>query len=496
MSAVGTQPAVGSATPTPTGVEVHSIDYIPDRERHGKPWTQATFWFLANAELATLSIGLIGVAAGLSFFWAAVATLIGVVFGTAFQATHSVQGPRLGIPQMIQSRPQFGYYGAVWPQFVAVLEFVGFTVFNGIVGGQALHVATGLNSTASLIVVFILALAVAVIGYDAIHLLARYGTYLFLVVFGFFTIAALFAVHLPAAQTGAGTFKWAPFLLTFGVAASYQVTGAVFVSDYSRYLPRAVKASTTFWWTYGGSTISCLWLIVLGAFLSAAYPQGQTVDVVRLGGDAIFNGFGKFSLLVGVVGMVGAAAITIYSGALSTISVVDSVRKIRTSVLLRLASIGLIVVVSFVFAVLVPANFLTAWSNFLLLIFYFIIPWSAINLVDFFIIRKGQYAIREIFNPRGMYGRWGWRGMTAYFVTMVIMLPFFSTPIFTGAIANALNGADLSVLVGIPVAAILYYVLAQGVNRTAELATVQTSNAELEKEFALAEVAGPERGTN
>jgi purine-cytosine permease-like protein len=178
---------------------------------------------------------------------------------------------------------------------------------------------------------------------------------------------------------------------------------------------------------------------------------------------------------------------------LTTISVVDSIRKIRTSVRLRLAAIGLIAVVSIILAVLVPANFLTAWSNFLLLIFYFLIPWSAVNLVDFFIIRRGQYAIREIFNPRGMYGRWGWRGLTAYFVTVAIMIPFFSTPIFTGPIANALSGADLSVLVGLPIAAILYYALARGVDRTAELATVQRSNAELEQEFALAQVAGPER---
>jgi len=483
-------------TPAQAAVEVHSIDYIPERERHGNVWNQATLWFLANAELATLAIGLIGISAGLSLFWAGVATLTGVVFGTLFQATHSVQGPRLGIPQMIQSRPQFGYYGAVWPQFVSVLEFIGFTVFNAIIGGQALAAATGLNSTVSLLVVFALALVFAIVGYDAIHFLARWGTYLFLVVFGFFTIAAAFAVHLPASQSGRGTFMLAPFLLTFGVAASYQVTGAVFVSDYSRYLKKSVTARSCFWWTFGGAGISALWMIVLGAFLSAAYPKGQTIDVVRLGGDAIFHGFGRFSLLVGVVGMVGAAAITLYSGALTTISVVDSIRKIRTSIRLRLAAIGLIAVVSIIFAVLVPANFLTAWSNFLLLIFYFLIPWSAVNLVDFFIIRRGQYAIREIFNPRGMYGRWGWRGLTAYFVTVAIMIPFFSTPIFTGPIANALSGADVSVLVGLPIAAILYYVLARGVDRTAELATVQRSNAELEKEFALAEVAGPERATN
>ena len=126
------------------------------------------------------------------------------------------------------------------------------------------------------------------------------------------------------------------------------------------------------------------------------------------------------------------------------------------------------------------------------IIFYFLVPWSAVNLVDFFIIRKGQYAIREIFNPRGMYGRLGWRGLTAYFVTVAIMVPFFSTPIFTGPVASAISGADLSVLVGIPVAAILYYVLASGVDRKTELATVAASNADLEKEFALAEVAAPE----
>jgi NCS1 family nucleobase:cation symporter-1 len=95
-----------------------------------------------------------------------------------------------------------------------------------------------------------------------------------------------------------------------------------------------------------------------------------------------------------------------------------------------------------------------------------------------------------------MYGRWGWRGLTAYFVAVAVMIPFFSTPIFTGPVANALGGADISVLVGLPVAAILYYALARGVDRTAELDTVRRSNAELEKEFALAEVAGPERGTS
>jgi nucleobase:cation symporter-1, NCS1 family len=33
-------------------------------------------------------------------------------------------------------------------------------------------------------------------------------------------------------------------------------------------------------------------------------------------------------------------------------------------------------------------------------------PWTAITLADFYVIRKGHYSMREIFNPDWMYGQW------------------------------------------------------------------------------------------
>jgi len=39
-------------------------------------------------------------------------------------------------------------------------------------------------------------------------------------------------------------------------------------------------------------------------------------------------------------------------------------------------------------------------------VLYFFIPWTAVNLVDYFLVRKGHYAIGEIFRPDGIYGRW------------------------------------------------------------------------------------------
>ena len=57
-------------------------------------------------------------------------------FGTFFMAFHSTQGPQLGLPQMIQSRPQFGYLGALLVWGVALFAFIGFNAFNQMLAAQ------------------------------------------------------------------------------------------------------------------------------------------------------------------------------------------------------------------------------------------------------------------------------------------------------------------------------------------------------------------------
>jgi len=88
---------------------------------------------------------------------------------------------------------------------------------------------------------------------------------------------------------------------------------------------------------------------------------------------------------------------------------------------------------------------------------YLFTPWTAINLVDFYWVRKCHYSVREIFNPRGMYGRWNWRGLLAYGGGFVAMIPFFSVPgLYVGPVARALGGADIAMLIGLPVATLIY----------------------------------------
>ena len=102
-------------TPGPgiQGIETRSIDWVPDTERHGKVWHQAPLWFLGNFQYFTIPIGVIGPSFGLSLGWTIVAGTAGILVGTMFMALHATQGPTLGLPQMIQSRAQFGYRGVI-----------------------------------------------------------------------------------------------------------------------------------------------------------------------------------------------------------------------------------------------------------------------------------------------------------------------------------------------------------------------------------------------
>src|SRR3954470_6815438 len=121
------------------GIEVRSIDYVPLSERHGKLWHLGPLWFMSNAQIATLAVGVLGVTTGGNLIWSLIALVLGTSIGTFFMAAHSAQGPQLGLPQMIQSRPQFGYVGAILVWLFAYLQYAGFNVFNSILAADALH---------------------------------------------------------------------------------------------------------------------------------------------------------------------------------------------------------------------------------------------------------------------------------------------------------------------------------------------------------------------
>jgi purine-cytosine permease-like protein len=212
--------------------------------------------------------------------------------------------------------------------------------------------------------------------------------------------------------------------------------------------------------------------------------SGTGIAELHSVGNEFFTGFGGIVLFYSALGLLSVTALNMYGGSLTLISALDSFKKVRPTMAVRLSMITFTALLSLVVALAVanndsfPANF----SNYLLLVLYFFIPWTAVNLVDYFVVRRGHYAIAEIFKPDGIYGRWGWRGIVSYLVGFVAMTPFFSTEHYSGWVANAAGGADYSLFIGLPVAGILYWWLCRSIDTDAERRLAEEQADILERE--------------
>jgi NCS1 family nucleobase:cation symporter-1 len=464
--------AVTEERAAPTGVEQHSIDWVPNEERRGKVSHLGAVWFVGNINLTAMATGVTALAFGGSLFWTLIATIVGSLFGTFFMAFHSAQGPQLGLPQLVQSRPQFGYLGAALSIFVfALINYIAYNTSDALLSGGAMDTLFGIPTALGFPIAAAIAAVLAIYGYHWIHRVNRWLAGPLIVLMVLLTVAALTDSALPSNAFSPGHFDLPSFMTVFVIVAGFQLGWAPYVSDYSRYLPSSVSVRATFWWTYLPSGLSGLWVFCLGAIMAGAGGKdAQPIDAFKAAGDSLFKGFGSIALCGLLIGLLTVMAINAYGGSMSMLSIADSFGKLRPTKAKRIATIVAMGVIVWLIAQFVGEdNFNKFYGNVLIYLAYIFTPWTAINLVDFFFVRRGVYVISEIFNPNGIYGRWGWRGITAYVVGLAVMVPFFVTSQFTGWIAKSLDSVDYSIFVGLPVAGLLYLWLSRDLDLTKEV---------------------------
>src|SRR5580658_5348045 len=113
-------------------IEHSGIEFISLERRYGTPRRLFTIWFGGSLSLLCVSVGTLGILSGLPLAWTIGALALGNGIGTVFMAAHSAQGPQLGIPQMIQSRAQFGVVGAGLPLLAVVAATTLYSAADGI----------------------------------------------------------------------------------------------------------------------------------------------------------------------------------------------------------------------------------------------------------------------------------------------------------------------------------------------------------------------------
>ncbi len=440
----------------PLILERHGIDYIPPGERHGKPHTLFTFWAASNVQILAISVGVLAIVFGLSLPWAIFAIIVGNAAGGLYMALHSVQGPRLGLPQMMQSRAQFGMYGTALPNVIVVLMYIGYFTSSAILGGDAVATLFHVTTLEGIIIVNAFVLAITWFGYDMFHAYNRWVTFLSTAIFIAMLVKLLtiLPAHLPAGSNTAGNI-----LLAISVFVAWQVTWAPYVSDYSRYMPENTPAWKTFSYTYIGSVVGASLVMIIGAIAAvvAFHPVNANAPSYLSGLLAA-----KWLFLIIIILGVGSGNFgNLYGPYLTFMAIISPSGKLAsrtTGRAARLIATTVVAIIGTLIAWKASSNFMTDLSNFLVFTLYLLVPWTAINLTDFYLIQHGRYDIPELFKPNGKYGEINWFALVVYGLTVLVEWPFMDNAWIVGAAAKALGGADIAWIVGFVFAALVYYI--------------------------------------
>ncbi len=438
-------------------VEQHGIDYIPPEARHGRPWTLLTFWGGSTVTVVAASVGGAPIFLGLSFWWTLVAILVGSVFGGIFMAYHSVQGPQLGVPQMLQTRAQFGYHGAILPILFVVAEYFGALVLAVIIGGNTVAGLTGLSTHVSMIITAAVLLGMTWVGYDLFHAFNRVVVVVSCLLF------VVFAVKLVSVSSASslsdGKLTAGVLILAITICASWQITYAPFVADYSRYLPVDTSSRAVFLYTYVGAVGGSSFAMIVGA-LGAATVKSFSGDTATAMGH-LFPGLGGLVFFILFLGLLASNYEAPYGAYLCLMTIFSRVGRFGPVVRLRIIVTTLITVACTALAFAATSDVVSFINNYLTLILVALAPWTAINLTDFYFVRRGHYHTESLFKVDGIYGRVNVAALALYVISLCLEIPFLNIAWYEGPVAKVLGGGDISWAVGLAFSAPVYYFIAR-----------------------------------
>jgi nucleobase:cation symporter-1, NCS1 family len=469
-----------NAGPTRSGdlsVEWRGIQPVPATARYGRPQRMGGFWFAAQLLPVPFFIGALGGTSfiGLSFWTAAVAIVVGNVLGNAIVAALSVMGPRTGVAQIPLARAAFGRSVTVVGLLAYVVSIV-FLALGAVFGAEALETLFGLPFVVDLILVFALEGLISVVGYELLHkyetvtaVLSGIGFLVLMIV----VLSKVGDIHIAA--TAHGAVAVGSFVLMAAIAFSYSIAWAPYAADYCRYLPENVSSRSLMAWVFGGLTVGCVWIEILG--LAAGSLLSTNVSQMRGVFDLMGGGILGYAVLLAIyLGVVANLTATDYSAGLQILS--TGVKVPRPWVT------GASAVIAFVLTLWLHSggDLLSKAENLILLVTYWIGPFVGIVAVHWWrhSVRSHVEAARMPFGqlPSGI------AALISLVVGFVVCLPFSDTTqgaelaahggilnTLFGSISNGLDGADLAYPVGILVGALVYAVLtARRVSSPAEAA--------------------------
>ena len=456
-----------NARPKATEVEQRGIDTIPDADRTSTWVDLMRIQFGGANTFATVLLGTFPIALGLSFWQAVAAVLLGVTVGILFLMPMGLFGPRTGTNNAVSSAAFFGVRGRVVGSFLSLLTAVAFYSISVWVGGDALVGGLsrlfGVSDSIGLRTILygligLIVIVVVVFGYQFMLLINKTAVIANTVLF-LLAIVAFATVFDPGFDPGPEALKlggfWPTFILSALIVMSNPISFGAFLGDWSRYIPAATPKRRILAATALGQGLTLI--PFLFGVATATIVAGE-IDYVFELIQAAPLWYAVLLMVVAFIGGLSTGSTSLYGTGLDFSSVFPRFTRVTATILIG--------VVAFLFILLGRLFFdlLGAVNAFVGAIVVTTTPWMVIMAIGF-IVRRGAFDRRDlqVFNRGETGGRYwfsagiNWRGMIAWIASAALGLAFaVYPPVIVGPFNELAGGVDISLLVAIVSAAVLY----------------------------------------
>ena len=445
-------------------VDVHSIEPIPEADKDSTGLQQMWIWAGANIAPINWALGALGIVLKLGLWETIAVIVLGNIVGCAIFAAFTVMGHKTGVNQMVLGRSAFGRRGAYLPSalmFLMTLGWIGVNTYFPVKIAVAILGQFGVSDTwlTNLVVVTVVMVLQVLIGLYGFYAIRTFEKYTVPVTAAIMVLMSILAWTRPGVVNWGLTSTLPPAahlamitLLMTAIGVGWGISWVTWASDYSRFVPRTVSSAAVFWYSYLGMFVPTVWLAILGATVASVTKDTDPAKMV----SAVFGGITSILVLLMVLhGPIATNILNVYSAALAALSM--GWRISRTAMALIAGVMGYLVTIYFVF----QPSFAKAFDNWMISLLLWMSPWAGVILADFFIKRKGHIDVDELYREpeRSGYGDINWGAIAAFVAGLVAgwtvedgLVPALQGPIST----QLLSGADLSWLVGIVVAGVVY----------------------------------------
>ena len=334
------------------------------KEKRTSIFENGLIWFGAGVSLAEILTGT--AFAPLGFQKGILAIIIGHIIGCTMLFLAGVIGGKTRRSAMETVKMSFGQNGGVFFSFLNVLQLVGWTAIMIYDGALA---ADGVLNTGRWVWCLVIGALIIVWILVGITNLGKINTIAMVALF-ILTLVLCKVIFFSGAAGNVDTSEAMSFGAAVELAVAMPLSWLPLISDYTREAEEPVKATVVSAVVYG--IISC-WMYVIG--MGAAIYTGE-YDIARI---MVKAGLGIAGLLIIVFSTVTTTFLDAYSAGISAESVFSKLNG-------KYAAVA-VTVIGTVGAIVYPMDNIT---DFLYLIGSVFAPMIAIQIADFFILKRAD----------------------------------------------------------------------------------------------------------